>query len=283
MSIFTLFTYCIIGLLSFLIVFILRSKFKISRLYNTVFSTIIFLCFASIFNYLKIDELNKNLFIIFVFQFIFDFIYTTYILDEDFFNKRSSNLSYYVFLIIFGLFLNNNYINKVKVVFLTGEDIRLIIWCLIFLFMYKFIQEEKLLDTNYHTEKILDEGTILTMFTKLRRRFLNDIKVNDMHLELAIYSIMIYYNSKRSSFFRSFDNFRFRINGRKRKLGIMQVESNTFITDIESIDIVTRELKKIVGKKTGSGTYDAAISKYMKDDNLEVLEIYNTLKNFFKI
>ena len=42
-------------------------------------------------------------------------------------------------------------------------------------------------------------------------------------------------------------------------------------------------LKKIVGKKTGSGTYDAAISKYMKDDNLEVLEIYNTLKNFFKI
>ncbi|MBR6950073.1 MAG: hypothetical protein IKH54_07810, partial [Bacilli bacterium] len=139
MSIFTLFTYCIIGLLSFLIVFILRSRFKISRLYNTVFSIIIFLCFASIFNYLKIDELNKNLFIIFVFQFIFDFIYTTYILDEDFFNKRSSNLSYYVFLIIFGLFLNNSYINKVKVVFLTGEDIRLIIWCLIFLFIYKFI------------------------------------------------------------------------------------------------------------------------------------------------
>ena len=283
MSLFTLFTYCIIGLLSFLIIFILRSKFKISRLYNTVFSIIIFLCFASIFNYLKIDELNKNLFIIFVFQFIFDFIYTTYILDEDFFNKRSANVSYYVFLIIFGLFLNNSYINKVKVVFLTGEDIRLIIWCLIFLFIYRFIQEEKLLDTNYRTEKLMDEGTILTMFTKLRRRFLNDIKVNDMQLELAIYSIMIYYNSKRSSFFRCFDNFRFRINGRKRKLGIMQIESNTFITDIESIDIVTRELKKIVGKKTGSGTYDAAISKYMKDDNLEVLEIYNTLKNFFKI
>ena len=104
-----------------------------------------------------------------------------------------------------------------------------------------------------------------------------------MSLELAIYSIMIFNNNKRSSLLRSIDNIMFKINGRKRRLGIMQIEASTFITDIQSIDIVTNDLKKIVGKKTGAGVIESAISKYMGEDNLEVLEIYNTLKNFFKI
>ena len=32
-----------------------------------------------------------------------------------------------------------------------------------------------------------------------------------------------------------------------------------------------------------NGVVESAVSKYMGEDNLEVLEIYNTLKNFFKI
>lgn len=107
--------------------------------------------------------------------------------------------------------------------------------------------------------------------------------VNDLQLELAIYSIMIVNNSKRSPILRYFDNIIFRITGRKRKLGIMQIESKTFITDIESIDLVTKDIKKLIGKKSGSGTYESALSTYMGDNNLEVLEVYNILKNFFKI
>lgn len=283
MNLFTLMTYCIIGLFSFLVIHLLRSKFKISRLYNTIFSILILVVFASILSYLKLTDVLENIFIIFIFQFIFDFIYTTYVLEEDFFNKRDSNTIYYLFLILLGLFLNNSYFNKVDNVFLTGEDIRLIVWILLVIFLYRFIKEQNIFEKNYHTNKMLDEGNILTMFTKLRRRYLNDIKVTDLKLELAVYSIMIFNNSKRSPMLRSIDNIRFKINGKKRRLGIMQIETNHFINDIESIDIVTRDLKKAVGKKTGSGVYESVISKYMGEDNLEVLEIYNVLKNFFKI
>ena len=283
MSLFTLVAYCVLGLLSFVVLYLLRSKYKISRLYNTIFSILMFLVYASILDYLKLDYMNSNLFIVFIFQFIFDFIYTTYVLEEDFFNKREANTLYYFILMILGLLLNNHYINKVENVFLSGEDIRLLIWGFIFVFIYKFIQEENIFEKSYNTNKLLDEANIITMFTRLRRRYLDDIKVKDMTLELAIYSIMIFNNNKRSSFVRNIDNIIFKINGRKRKLGIMQIESGTFISDIQSIDIVTNDLKKIIGKKSGAGVVESAISKYMGEDNLEVLEIYNTLKNFFKI
>lgn len=283
MSLFTLIIYCLFGLLSFIIIFILRNKYKISRLYNTIFSIFLFIVYASILDYLRLDYINTNLFILFIFQFIFDFIYTTYLLEEDFFNNRENNTLYYFLLIFLGLFLNNNYINKVDVVFLSGEDLRLIIWAFIIIFIYKFIKSENIFEKNYNTNKLLDEANIITMFTKLRRKYLNDIKVNDLSLELAIYSIMIFNNNKRNSLFRSFDNIIFKLNGQKRRLGIMQIETNTFINDIQSIDMVTSDLKKNVGRKNGPGVMESAISKYMGEENLDVLEIYNTLKNFFKI
>lgn len=283
MNFFSLTAYCFFGLLSFFVIYILRSKYEISRLYNTIFSIFMFLVYASIIDYLKLDYMNTNLFIIFIFQFIFDFIYSTYLLEEDFFNKREANVLYYFLLIFLGLFLNNNYINKVDDVFLSGEDLRLIVWGFIIVFVYRFIKEENIFEKNYNTNKLLDEANIITMFTKLRRRYLDDIKVKDFSLELAVYSIMIFNNNKRNSLLRNIDNILFKINGHKRKLGIMQIESNTFINDIQSIDIVTNDLKKNIGKKTGSGVVESAVSKYMGEDNLEVLEIYNTLKNFFKI
>lgn len=283
MDILCLITYSAIGFIEFLILYLLRSKYKINRLSNTVFSILIFLVFATLFNVTKADVLNKNLFMVFIFKFIYEFIYSTYILEEDFFNKSDSNILYYSFLILFGLFLNNAYINKVEKVFLTGEDIRLITWILLIIFIYKFIQDEKVLEKTYHTERLVDESNVLTMFTKLRKKYLNDIKVKDLELELAVYSVMIFNNSKRSALLRSIDNILFKINGHKRKLGIMQVESNHFINDYESIEIVIRDLKKLIGKKNGSGVYEAALSKYIGENNLEVLEIYNTLKNFFKI
>lgn len=283
MSFIDLLIYVFLGLLNFVILFILRNKFNISRLYNAIFSVFLLLIYASIFSNYNYLELNDNIFLTFIFQFVFDFIYTTYILEEDFFNNKESNTIYYVCLIIVGLFINNSFISKVNYVFLTGEEIRFLIWTFLLVFIYNFIKENKILSRGYNTEKFLDEGSVLVVFTKLRRRYLNDIRVNDLQLELAIYAIMIYYNHKRSAFFRGIDNFIFRLNGKKRRLGIMQVESNSYINDIESINITIREFKKVLGKKSGAGSIEASISKYMGEDNLEVLSIYNTLKNFFKI
>ena len=54
-------------------------------------------------------------------------------------------LFYYLFLIFISYFINNLYINRVEEVFLSGEDLRLIIWTLLIVFMYKFIVENDVL------------------------------------------------------------------------------------------------------------------------------------------
>ena len=276
-------TYIFLGFLSFFILFLLRNKYKISRLYNGIFSIFLLIIYASIFSSYGINEVISNIFIINIFLFIFDFIFSTYIQEVDFFNKNDKNTLYYLFLIFISYFINNLYINRVEEVFLSGEDLRLIIWTLLIVFMYKFIVENDVLKKSYNTSKYLGRDNIITMYTKLRKIYLDDINISDMRLELAVYSLMIYHNSKRNSFQRKLDNILFKIDSKKRCLGIMQIESSKFISDVESIEIVTKDLKKQLGKKNSTGSIESVLSKYVGEDNLEVLEIYNTLKNFFKI
>ncbi len=242
-------TYIFLGFLSFFILFLLRNKYKISRLYNGIFSIFLLIIYASIFSSYGINEVVSNIFIINIFLFIFDFIFSTYIQEVDFFNKNDKNTLYYLFLIFISYFINNLYINRVEEVFLSGEDLRLIIWTLLIVFMYKFIVENDVLKKSYNTSKYLGRDNIITMYTKLRKIYLDDINISDMRLELAVYSLMIYHNSKRNSFQRKLDNILFKIDSKKRCLGIMQIESSKFISDIESIEIVTKDLKKQLGKK----------------------------------
>ncbi|MBQ8131981.1 MAG: hypothetical protein IJ193_05765 [Bacilli bacterium] len=281
MTVFSLVTYMILGGISFFVLLFLRRKYQINRLYNMVFSIFLLFLYATFFSGNK--EILDNIFITFLFQFIFDYMYSTYVVEEDFFHKKDSNITYYVLLLFLGLFFNNTYFNRVDQIFLSGEDIRLISWGLLLLFFYRFLKENRIMDRTYSTSKIVDEGRILSNFTSLRKKYLKDINVTDLRVELAIYSVMIFHHNRRNSFLRKWDNFMYRLDGKKRRFGIMQIESDTFLSDVETINIVVKDFKKILGRKTSAGSVDEALSKYMGEDNLEVLEIYNVLKNFFKI
>ena len=61
--------------------------------------------------------------------------YNSYILEQDFFSKEDKNIYYYILLIIIGFIINQEFINRVEEVFLTGEDLRLIIWLLVIIYL----------------------------------------------------------------------------------------------------------------------------------------------------
>lgn len=267
-------SYLLLGFISFLLILLLKNKFNITKIQSFIFSLFFILIYASIFSGIK-----KYIFVNLIFQFLYDFIYITYILEEDFFDKTNKYTSYYIFLIVIGLIINNTYINKVEQVFLTGEDIRLILWFLIILFLYKFIKDNKIFESTNSSS--INTDYIINSYTKLRKRYLDDIDIKDKNLELIIYSIMIFNNRKRNNLLRSIDNIIFKYNNKKRKLSIMQIETNNYITDIDGINIVTKDIKKIIGKKKSDNNYIEAINKYC--DNEEIITIFNTLKNFFKI
>ena len=115
--------YGILGFLFFVGLMFIQRKYTITRIEKLVFS-IVFLMIASGICYRFAIKYTENIFLSFVFLMIVDVIYNSYFIESDFFDKSKRNVPYYLVLIFAGFFVNQEFINRVSQVFLTGEDLR---------------------------------------------------------------------------------------------------------------------------------------------------------------
>ena len=215
---------------------------------------------------------------------IIDVIYNSYFVERDFFDRNEGNISYYILLIIFGFFINQEFFNKVQQVFLTGEDLRIVLWFLVFAFLY-FFSKEKNVFSKVSSEKksFMSKDSVLSDYAKLKYKYYDECDYGNKELSNVIYAIMIFENRRRSKLLRNYDYFMFRISGTSRKLGIMQVESKKFITDVDSIEIVHQRIEKLLGKKTTKKTkisYPDVIKLYDKKNFEEIQYIFEIIKKF---
>jgi len=222
------------------------------------------------------SRFNENIFLIFVFELVFKMIYITYFLEKDFFDKREGNVSYSIILIIISYIINIEFINKVDQVFLKGEDFRIILWFMAFLFLFQFFKnKDQYIQSN--KEYILPEKEkIVMMYAKLKSQHLEETNSYDKDLAYILYAIMIFNNYRRPEIYRTIDNLLFKINGKSKNLGIMQVKSNKFITDSESIDLVYKKLVKLREKqKTKKININNIIDNYDKENSKYIETIYD--------
>ncbi len=277
--------YMLCGLMFFLIISIIDNKFSVTKIEKLVISIILMMivggyCFRLGINY------RDNIFLIYVFLMIYDIIYNSYFIERDFFDKNEKNIEYYIVLIIVGFIVNQEFINNVTEVFLTGEDLRIVLWFLSLIFIYNFIQKKNILSNNKEIkDKYMSTQTVLVNYAKLKHRFYDSCDFSDKEISNIVFAIMIYENSKRSKILRNYDYFMFRLNGNKKKLGIMQVESDKFISDVESIEITYKKLEKLYNKKDSKSTRNTKnkvyeiIEKYT--DNPEYIKyIFDIIKKF---
>ena len=274
--------YFIVGVVLFFLIRIIELKFSVTKLERLIFTLILWIivvgsCFSFSIPY------TSDIFLIFVFLLIDDVIYTTYFLDKDFFDRSEENLFYYIILIVIGFFLNQEFINQVTKVFLTGEDLRLITWFLIFLFLYQFMKNRNIFSTITKKEdNFMSTESILVRYTKLKYQYQDVCNYSNFDLTNIMYAIMIFESNRRSKILRNYDYFMFKLNGSKRKLGIMQVESSKFITDIESIDIVYKKLDKLFSttNRKKKLSVKEVINKYCGENAEYVQYIFDIIKKF---
>lgn len=258
--------YFVVGFVLFLILGLLDNKYSLTKIQKLIISVILMMivsgfCFRFALN------CTDNIFLIFVFLMIIDIIYNTYFIERDFFDKNDKNILYYILLVIVGFTINQEFINNVSEVFLTGEDLRIVLWFLSFIFVYNFIKEKKILDSSSEIiDKYMSSQTVLINYAKLKHKFYDECSHDSRELSNIVYAIMILKNSKRSKMLRNYDYFLFRLNGNKRKLGIMQVESKKFITDSESIELTFKALEKIINKSNKIGAKNSKTTKFKADD-----------------
>lgn len=274
--------YGILGFLFFAGLMFIQRKYTITRIEKFVFS-IVFLMIASGICYRFAIKYAENIFLSFVFLMIVDIIYNSYFIESDFFDKSKRNVPYYLVLIFAGFFVNQEFINRVSQVFLTGEDLRVILWFVALLFLYSFFKDKNLFGQVSSNKKQMSSESILVQYAKLKYKYHNECHSSIADVSNILYAIMIFQNAKKGKFIRNYDYFMFRFNGNKRRLGIMQVETNKFLTDGESIDLVRKKIEKFYVSKSKTKkkvTPQEIILAYDKDNFSEIQNIFDVIQNF---
>lgn len=279
--------YVIFGMTFFFILRYVECKYDLKKSQKQVFS-IILLLLVSGFCFRYALPFTSNIFLIFVFLMVTDIIYNSYFLEKDFFDKTENNIKYYIILIIIGFIINQEFINNVESIFLTGSEFRIIIWLLIIIFLYNFFKNKNLLqEKNNNKDNFMSIDNILTNYAKLKYKYYDLCNYNNNELSNIIYAIMIFENNRRNSLARRYDYFKFRLNGNTQKLGIMQIESSSFISDIQSIELAHKKIdkiyKEIVGTKSKpkkNYNLEMIFDHYYGFDNKHVKYIFEIIKKF---
>ena len=275
-----IFYYFLMALILFLLINFLKFKKKDNLLFPIFY---LFLCAF----YLELHNLKYNyIFIIIVFEFFMELFYNYAFRD----NKASFNINYflkkYSTLIIFSLFLENYLFSKVDSILPNMDMIKTIIWFIIFIYFYNLIEELiKVHDKDENTYNALqDKNYIISSYAKYKLQYKDVLHDYDSIIRQLVLSILIYEDYNTPKLKRKLDNLLFGRLTKVAKLGIMQVETKTFITDEESIRFVSNALEKKYENLTNKKTSIAKtiLKEYLQDYSKYniILKIYETIKIF---
>ena len=187
---------------------------------------------------------TDNIFLVFVFVMLTDIIYNTYIVDRDFFDNDSGGIYYYIGLVITGFIINQEFINKVNNVFLSGNEFRLVLWLLIIVYFYNLFKNEKIFHRKDSNEKkVMSVNNILNNYAKFKYTYYDDCDHDNKVISNILYAIMIYED----------------------------------ISDSESIDIAYKKVLKIYNS-TKTKDINKLFDKYYGYNNEDVKYIYEIIK-----
>ncbi len=269
--------YIFCGVLFYFAIEFINNKITLGKVDKIVFLNVFNIIVSGLLFRYSI-RYTDNIFLVFVFVMLTDIIYNTYIVDRDFFDNDSGGIYYYIGLVITGFIINQEFINKVNNVFLSGNEFRLVLWLLIIIYFYNLFKNEKILQRKDSKEKkVMSVNNILNNYAKFKYTYYDDCDHDNKVISNILYAIMIYEDNNKNKVRRNIDNFMFKINGKKNKLGIMQVESKKFISDSESIDIAYKKVLKIYNS-TKTKDINKLFDKYYGYNNEDVKYIYEIIK-----
>lgn len=280
-------SYVFFAFLLFMFLNFIVKRFSLTKIQYVLFTNIFLVFLASVASYFHLNAFCDDIFIIVIFEFLIRMLYTTYLLEKDFFSKEEEILPLYLGNVVVAYLLNQFIIRQVDMVFLNPEQLKFLLWVFIILFIYHFFHRQDMVSIQNSTKKfsIAERGQyIILQYAKMKQKYGKDISVQG-DMRFLIYAIMIFENYKRPSFFRQLDYFRYQFDHVPKKQGIMQVDSKKILSDIESIEFVEKKLEKLQErKKTKKNMINSlellkGIGK-TQEETILIEKIYQYLKEF---
>ena len=267
-------SYVFFAFLLFMFLNFIVKRISLTKIQYVLFTNIFLVFLASVASYFHLNAFCDDIFIIVIFEFLIRMLYTTYLLEKDFFSKEEGILPLYLGNVMAAYLLNEFIIRQVDIVFLNPEQLKFLLWIFIILFIYHFFHRQDMVSIQNSTKKfsIAERGQyIILQYAKMKQKYGKDISVQG-DMRFLIYAIMIFENYKRPSFFRQLDYFRYQFDHVPKKQGIMQVDSKKILSDIESIEFVEKKLEKLQEKKK-SKKNDIDVASLLKGIGMKQEEI----------
>lgn len=269
----------LLALLLFIMMEVIKNKTKEDSLIY-LFPNIYLILVASVFTSLK----NYTL-IILILYLLFDIINTYVLSQKESLIEDSIYFKNILITFIIGLIIYNFYLLPVDNAFFNINEFKNFIWVLVILYLYQLfknsnIKDKKIIKNNY--DKHFKEYVILN-YAKFKNKYSYLIKIKNKDIENVLYSMLIYESLVNSGLNKYLKRIRNRIN-QVNIYGIMNVNSNHFITDEESIVIVKDKLvKKYHHLKKDCNTLELIKVKYQdKESILEIKKILKIIEDFNK-
>ena len=284
----TLFIYFIASIILFILLNYINNK-KEEIIHYTITTCIYILLLSGICTSLHLTQNNDAIFIVFLFELLIRICYNNMVEENNFF-QEPKNIKKYLVTFTATFCMNTFFISKVNNVFLTEEQLKIIIWLLIITYLINNTKKDisspnnkKILYRKKYDKNILKKQYIVTQYAKLKIKYSYYIKTRYKELIPLIYAIMIYENRNRPELFRKLDYYLYKLDGKGRKFGIMGIYSKYYIDDENSIAIAIRRIEKIYYQMKNKKNKERIIlNNYYKKNNIvnEILEITKEIKKF---
>ena len=272
MALLMIFFYIVLGFILFVILNYLDNKKQDNFFDYIIITNIYILVLSGLFK-----NIHDNIFLVVIFSNIFNILYISYVKEITFIKSGKYNIIKYLINIIISYLLNVYFINKIDSVFLNPQELRLIIWFIIILYLYKNVRNLVKLKDN-KLKFYQDREYIVMRYAKYKNKYNNIIHSKYKDINLLVYAIMIYENYQRNEVIRKFDEIMYRLFSKKCCFGIMQISSKKLLSDSESIKVSIRVLSKLY--QSNKGNIKFVINRYYKGMNREVYNIYLIIKDF---
>lgn len=201
-------------------------------LFKVIGPVVFFVLCGVFFQSIGLNFLVKNCYFIVIYYWIFRFVWT---LIENRFHLFDwiQQIIYWTSSIGLAIWIYSN-IEKVDKILPDGKGLIDQMWILIIAFLYTTIN--KLNIGQYRSLKRKD-NYIKARYKKFKDKYGDIITAyfNNPFYEALTFSIMIYEDFNRPFIIRQIENLRFKLTHKKHTLGIMQVMTDNYVNDQQSV------------------------------------------------
>jgi hypothetical protein len=229
-----------------------------------VISPVVYLFIVSAILYkIGLDRFVTNVYFISIYYVAFRLIFNL-LTNRGLLMNWYRQFLYWISIITISYFSYSEIIYKKENILPNFETISNELWIIILIFLFHTLNQ-----IRFSSDKTIKRKTnyLKNRLATFKNRYsdLVNSNIENDRLKSIVYAIMIYEDFNRPKVARLIENIRFKLTGKRHSLGLMQVQTDTFINDRKSVELGIEKIKL---------AYLKAL-KNMDLDKTELIEIFS--------